>query len=69
MTHLFLISSDKATARTMSLTRYWCLLRFVDNRLDAVPVIHGQHAPEGVGAKMFDEGLCDLVAVFEQQVV
>ena len=40
-------------------------LRFVDNGLYAVPIIHGQHATKCVGAKVFNEGSRDLVAVFE----
>ncbi len=51
----------------MSLTPVLVLLRFVFNRLEVVLIIHGQHAAEGVGAKVFDEGSRDLVAVFEQQ--
>ena len=44
------------------------LFRFVDYRLDAVSIIHGEYASECISTEVFDEGPRDLVSVLEQKL-
>ena len=44
------------------------LLRCFDNQIQIIRIINRQHAAKCVGAKVFDEGSCKLVTVFEQEL-
>ena len=51
----------------MSLRPYLFFFASAVDGLHGLAVVHGQHAAKGVGAKMLDEGVQELVAVLEQQ--
>ena len=38
-----------------------------DDGRDVVAIVHGEHTAEGVGAEVLDEGLCECVAIREQE--
>ena len=38
-----------------------------DDGRDVVAIVHGEHAAEGVGAEVLDEGLRECVAIREQE--